>query len=254
MMNKKFRPVFASVAAIVASASWAANPGQLLISGPIESIDSSHNTVTVLGHSVTLAHVDSVQVGQLVRVYGSIGGGAALGTAQLQNLGTYANGYESLYLKGTVSAVTPSIARLRVGGAEVDYTALLANGRFAVPGVGTVVEIAGVLPSGHGLLLASSLRPVAGLGVTGSGAPAGVTGSGSAVGVTGSGAPAGVTGSGSAVGVTGSGAPAGVTGSGSAVGVTGSGAPAGVTGSGSAVGVTGSGAPAGITGSGAPAL
>jgi hypothetical protein len=249
-MSKKIGSIYATVAALLATTAWASNPSEMLLSGPIESVDGMRNTVTVLGHSVSLSHVDHLQVGQLVRVFGNLGGSAALGAAQLQNLGVFASGSEALYLKGRVTSVSPGLGRVTVGNAIVDYSALLAGGHFSVPGVGAIVEIVGTQPAGRGLVLASSLNTSHAVGVTGSGLTLGVTGSGLAEGVTGSGLTLGVTGSGRAVGVTGSGLTLGVTGSGLAEGVTGSGLTLGVTGSGRAVGVTGSGLTLGVTGSG----
>ena len=58
---------------------------------------------------------------------------------------------------GAVTTVDRNRGRLSLGGATVDYTALLGNTRFSAPKVGDVVRIVGTQPSGRDLILAGRI-------------------------------------------------------------------------------------------------
>jgi hypothetical protein len=234
---------------------------ELILSGPVESVDAASRSVTVLNHRISVSDISGIAVGTLVNVYGGLQKNSWISGAVIENLSRYASGSDQIFLKGAVSAVDPSTGRISVGGALVDYTALLAASRFQVPRIGATVEVSGTQPGNRGVVLAASLLEVnRTAGVVGSGATSsGVVGSGAtSSGVVGSGGTSsGVVGSGAASsGVVGSGAiSSGVVGSGAtSSGVVGSGATSsGVVGSGAtSSGVVGSGATSsGVVGSGA---
>src|SRR5882672_4071547 len=234
---------------------------ELVLSGPIESVDAASRSVTVLNHRISVVDVSGYGVGTLVNVYGGLQKNSAISNALVENLSRYASGSDQVFLKGAISAMDSSTGRISVGGALVDYTALLASSGFRVPRLGATVEVSGTQPGNRGVVLATRLLEVIhSAGVVGSGATSsGVVGSGAvSSGVVGSGATSsGVVGSGrTGSGVVGSGASSsGVVGSGAtSSGVVGSGAvSSGVVGSGrTGSGVVGSGASStGVVGRGA---
>ena len=259
---------FASVAALSINGAQGAShfpAGQmrfansnLLLRGPIESLDAGSSRILVLGQwiPVSATQLAASKIGQFVAVYGSLtsSGGYVVSALLHINSVRYVPGATSLYIKGLVSSADQSTGSLHIGSLSVDYSAALSEVNSLEIAKGEAVALRGWLYGGVSSFYAQSatvISPVrtASLGQTGSGAHSlGQTGSGAhSLGQTGSGAHSmGQTGSGAFVmGQTGSGAYSmGQTGSGAFVmGQTGSGAHSlGQTGSGArTMGQTGSG-------------
>ncbi len=261
-MKTKSLAILLGLLSAIGPAALIAGSGrvELILSGPVESVDAASRSVTVLNHRISVVDVSGFGVGTLVNVYGGLQKNSAVSNAVVENLSRYASGSDQVFLKGAISAMDSSTGRISVGGAVVDYTALLATSGFRVPRLGATVEVSGTQPGIRGAVLATRLLEVIhSAGVVGSGATSsGVVGSGVASsGVVGSGAvSSGVVGSGVvSSGVVGSGVvSSGVVGSGAtSSGVVGSGrGSTGVVGSGAvSSGVVGSGATSsGVVGSG----
>jgi hypothetical protein len=202
----------------------AAGRYELLLSGPVESVDRKANTINVVGHQIAVRDSAAFLPGYKINVFGGINAQGA-NAAIVQRTNAYAASGDRVMVTGKVTAIDSTRGRVLIDGANVDYTTLLARSDFSLPAVGDAVRVVGMQPAGKGTILASEMAAV---GVTGSSLlqAQGVTGSSQAVGVTGSSLlrALGVTGSSQAVGVTGSSLlqAQGVTGSSQAVGVTGS--------------------------------
>src|SRR5258706_9364650 len=251
-MKTKSLAILLGLLSAIGPAALIAGSGrvELILSGPVESVDAASRSVTVLNHRISVVDVSGFGVGTLVNVYGGLQKNSAVSHAVVEDLFRYASGSDQVFLKGAISAMDSSTGRISVGGAVVDYTALLATSGFRVPRLGATVEVSGTQPGIRGAVLATRLLEVIhSAGVVGSGATSsGVVGSGVAS--------SGVVGSGAvSSGVVGSGAvSSGVVGSGGvSSGVVGSGATSsGVVGRGrGSHGVVGSGgASSGVGGSG----
>jgi hypothetical protein len=211
---------------------------ELLLAGPVESVNLATNTITVLGHRIAINDASTILPGHKINVFGKIEFGGSTRAAIVQDTNTYAGSGDQVLLIGKVDRVDRASGRLLMGGASVDYTALLAQPRFALPAVGNAIRITGTQPYSKGVVLASEIAtPV---GVIGSTQAAGVIGSTQAAGVIASTRAAGVIGSTQVAGVIGSTRAAGVIGSTQAAGVIGSTHVAGVIGSTQSAGVIGS--------------
>ena len=247
----------------------------LLILGPVESVDPAKSQIQVLGQWIAHSNSQISQntVGHVLAVYGSVkaDGSFEVSAIREQSSIDYVPGANHLYLKAAVSAVDRVNATARIGALSISYSGALHSLVDEDLAVGAVASFSGLQYGANNKLYADNIlvHQASTLGQTGSGLKAsGQTGSGfQALGQTGSGIKAsGQTGSGfQALGQTGSGLKAsGQTGSGfQALGQTGSGLKAsgqtgsgikasGQTGSGfQAMGQTGSGSrPSGQTGSG----
>jgi hypothetical protein len=220
METKKFALATSIALALAATLAVSANARyELLLSGPVESVDRMGNAITVLGHRLTVRDVSAMALGHKVNVFGLIALGGSVSAKLVQNTSAYAASGDQVLIVGRVNAVDQSRGRLIIDGATVDYTALLARPGSAVPAVGDTVRVLGTQPLGRGVVLA--LEMAAHNGVSGSSGALGVSGSSSALGVSGSSSALGVSGSSSALGVSGSSSALGVSGSSSALGVSG---------------------------------
>jgi hypothetical protein len=229
------------------------NRHELVLSGAVESVDRTTNTVSVLGNRFVVRNASALNVGKIVNVFGRIGA-PSFGLSTISDTGVYSSGADSVLIRGRVTALDVATGRVQIDGSAVDYTALLADSSFVVPTLGGVFEVVGVQPRGRGSVLASSIARLT-ENANGTYVAAGITGVGlvSSQGITGVGAAkaAGITGVGLVrnQGITGVGAAR-------AVGITGVGLVRGqgITGVGlvSSQGITGVGAAkvAGITGVG----
>jgi hypothetical protein len=259
-MNKKILSGLAIPLLIVVSTEALPAGGklELLISGPVESIDVSSGTVTVLNRRVLATNASDVEIGSLVNVFGRLGNDGAVSGAVLENLANYNLGSDQLYLKGKVTGLSVNVGRVFVDGAIVDYTALLSDSTFRLPRLGDTVEVTGTQPAFRGVILGSSIRPSMGAaGVVSTGIkPSGVVSTGSPLGVVSTGIkPSGVVSTGSPLGVVSTGIkPSGVVSTGSPLGVVSTGIkPSGVVSTGSPLGVVSTGIkPSGVVSTGSP--
>ena len=179
---------------------------ELLLAGPVESVDYTANAVTVLGHRLSVRDVSAIALGHRVNVFGLIAVGGSVSPTIVQDTRVYAASGDQVLIVGKVNAIDQRTGRLIIDGAIVDYTAMLARPRFAVPAVGDSVRVLGTQPLVRGVVLAFEMATRNGvsgssssLGVSGSSSPLGVSGSSSPLGVSGSSNPLGVSGSGSGV-------------------------------------------------------
>jgi hypothetical protein len=240
MKTRTFSAIPVAVLAIWSTRSIAAS--ELLISGPVDSVDASSNVVTILGHQVHAANSSAVGIGSLVNVYGSIGKGGAISGAVLKDLAKIGSGSDQLYIKGHVTGLSAGIGRFVIGGAVVDYTALLSNSKFRVPMLGDTVVVTGTQPTARGVILGTSVTLAA--------STAGVVSTGDALGVVSTGDKLGVVSTGDALGVVSTGDKLGVVSTGDALGVVSTGDKLGVVSTGDALGVVSTGDALGVVSTG----
>jgi hypothetical protein len=206
--------------------------GDVVAIGPLELVEAT--SVTVLGHSYRIDDTAGLVTGDKVAVHGSLQPDGSVADAWAESLGAYSAGSDRVFETGVVTGVNESFGRLSIGDSKVDYTAALSEPGSTVPAVGEMVAITGTQPALGGVILGTTTNAgtpdvqvaLAGTGIRGGMAVAGITGTSRAT--------AGITGTSSATkGITGtSSATKGITGTSSATkGITGtSRVTAGITG------------------------
>ena len=220
----KIRKLVALAAAFVAMSatqiSSANGDLELIFSGSVDSVDAHSNALSVLNHQVIARGSSLVEVGAFVNVYGRLQPNGTISGAIVEKVSDYATGANTIYLKGSVTSVSAQIGRLSVGGAVVDYTALLSDSSFQLPQSGETIVIVGTQPSSRGVVLASNLFSRARqAGVIQTGNAAGVIQTGNSLGVIQTGSAAGVIQTGDKLGVIQTGSAAGVIQTGDTMGV-----------------------------------
>ncbi|MBS0380091.1 MAG: hypothetical protein JSS29_16545 [Proteobacteria bacterium] len=195
---------------------------ELLLIGPVESVDAVSQSATVLGQKIVSSSAAVLKVGDSVSVYGSLNSDGSIAVSHVQLRGPYVAGASQVLLTGFVQKVDSSVGRSVVGGVAVDLTpsiVALANS----PEIGARAQISGIQPVARGVVLVN--------GISGGGAAvSGISGGGAAVsGISGGGAAVnglivgrhtnGISGGGAAVsGISGGGAAVnGISGGGAAV-------------------------------------
>ena len=214
----------------------------LVLKGPVESIDRTAKTVTVLGQRISVPSTGELAVGSVVNVYGRLETTGRISSVAVEDLALNASGADALYLKGVVTAVFAETGHARVGGTDVDYTALLSTSSFRVPVAGEIAEFRGTVPRTGGVFLAAA--------VIGTGQAQAVIGTGQAKAVIGTGQAQAVIGTGQAQAVIGTGQAKAVIGTGQAQAVIGTGQAKAVIGTGQAQAVIGTGQAQAVIGTG----
>ena len=145
--------------AVAIAAAWvSANAGsgrELLFSAPIQKLDRGTETVTVLGRTFH-AQTAQLNVGEVVKVYGTLEKDGSVGDALVQGTNTFGANGDSVFLKGVVTNSDPALGRIEVDGLTVDYTSQLGNSQFVVPAPGDVIALSGMQPTNQDLLVASA--------------------------------------------------------------------------------------------------
>src|SRR5438874_2930688 len=228
-----------TAAASTGLAGVGASDGELLVIGPVESVNAADSTATILGQRVHTPAIDAIAVGNTVAVFGTARADGTIEASAIQSRGIYVPGATSIFVSGTVQRAEPALGRVVVRRVTVDLASAMSYGMLS-PAVGSKLAISGTQPVSRGLVLVSGTRASVG-GIAGTGSSVnGIAGTGSSVG--------GIAGTGSSVG--------GIAGTGSSVnGIAGTGSSAGgIAGTGSSVGgIAGTGATVnGIAGTGLP--
>ena len=175
---------------------------ELLLIGPVEAVDVASKTAVVLGQKLPFAGAESLSIGEMVAVYGAMRTDGALAVSSVQRRGSYVAGASLVYLSGIVQKVEPSVGRAVVNGVSIDLTPMMVNQEIS-PSIGSKLQVLGVQPVGHGVVLVNGISGggAAANGISGGGAAAnGISGGGAAAnGISGGGAAAnGISGGGAA--------------------------------------------------------
>jgi hypothetical protein len=234
------------------SAGVGSRSAELLVIGPVESINVVARTATILGQRVHTAMVDALAVGDAVAVFGTARADGTIEASAIQLRGIYVPGATSIFVSGTVQRAEPAVGRVVVNGVTVDLTSAMSHGIFS-PAVGSRLAVSGTQPVNRGVVLVNGIAGTGSPnGIAGTGSPNGIAGTGSPNGIAGTGSPNGIAGTGSPNGIAGTGSPNGIAGTGSPNGIAGTGSPNGIAGTGSPNGIAGTGSPNGIAGTGSP--
>ena len=197
-----------TAAASTGSAGVGGSSGELLVMGPVESINAADSTATILGQRVHTAMVDRIAVGDAVAVFGTARADGTIEASAIQLRGIYVPGATAIFVSGMVQRAEPALGRVVVNGVTVDLTSAMSHGMFS-PAVGSSLAISGTQPVSRGLVLVSG-TPSSVQGIAGTGAAVnGIAGTGAAInGIAGTGAAVnGIAGTGAAVnGIAGTGA------------------------------------------------
>jgi hypothetical protein len=185
--------VFAAIAATASTAEEARGGPELLVIGPVESVDVSTHSATVLGQRVTLTNVASLDVHNALAVFGFWRADGTIQATVVRDEGPYVAGATTVFLSGAVQRAEPSIGHAVVSGIRVDLTPAMASGAVA-PAVGSKLAVRGIQAISRGVVTIDGIvgSGATANGIVGSGATAnGIVGSGyRANGIVGSGATA----------------------------------------------------------------
>lgn len=168
MKAKTMRYALGVVSVLIASVAGAQNNYAL---GPVES-QNSKTDVVVLGQRFAIDSATRCSYGGKVvskqsctallsrYAYAVVEGDSKiLGRAAVITVFpfSYVSGASTVMVGARVTAVSPEIGVVRLGGLVVDNTSLLASGPLSLT-VGAYLEIAGTQPASQGVLLADGLR------------------------------------------------------------------------------------------------
>src|ERR1700687_3806844 len=137
------------------------NSAELLVIGPVESLNAADRTATILGQRVHTAMVDALAVGNAVAVFGTARADGTIEASAVQLRGSYVPGATSIFVSGTVQRAEPALGRVVVNGVTVDLTSAVSHGMMS-PAVGSKLAISGTQPVGRGLVLVNG---IAGTGI-----------------------------------------------------------------------------------------
>src|SRR5205814_4955836 len=73
-------------------AGTAGSAGQLLVVGPVETVDLANSTATVLGQRVYTTSLSGLTVGSEAAVFGTAGGDGSIRASSIQSRGLYVPG------------------------------------------------------------------------------------------------------------------------------------------------------------------
>ena len=218
-------------AAATASSDVAVGRYELVLSGPVESVDRATNSITVLGHKFTTRDVSATALGRKINVYRSLEADRSLGSAILQYTPEYASSSDRVLVVGRVDAIDRGRGHVLVEGALVDYNSLLANATFSLPKLGAMIEVVGTQPGRTGIVLAGAISsafsaPSSGqaVGTSSGGHAVGTSSGGHAVGTSSGGHAVGTSSGGQALGTSSGGQALGTSSGGQAVGTSSGGA------------------------------
>jgi hypothetical protein len=129
----------------------------LLLEGPVESINQKNGTAVVLGQKLSITLPEGVAVGDGVSVYGTMRDDGTFTISKITNQNSYVAGASHVVLTAIVQQVHGSIGRAKVGGVDVDLTSISStDGSLSVTS-GSVVQISGIQPTSHGVVLANAI-------------------------------------------------------------------------------------------------
>ena len=127
--------------------------------GVVETADRVSSAIVVSGQTVhltsgtKLSSTGSAQValpakGSLVAVYGSVNSDGTITASQISLVGSsYVAGATTLYVRGIVKSVNPTLARAQVGSLWIDYSASLYAPSGAPIAAGSIAEFSGLQTS-----------------------------------------------------------------------------------------------------------
>jgi hypothetical protein len=144
---------FAAICGTFVGVAYANSDTELLLSAPIEQLDRTSDTVTVLGQKFH-AQTSQLSVGEVVHVYGVLSKDGSIGNSVVQGTETYGANGDAVFVKGVVTGIDTLLGHAQVNGMTIDYTPELANPGFTGPSIGDVIAVAAAQPLSKGVLMA----------------------------------------------------------------------------------------------------
>src|SRR5580692_2529919 len=129
---------------------------QLLVIGPIESIDVDAKTVVVLGQQLAAPNLDGLAVGDSAAIFGKLRNDGAILVSAIQDRGPYVAGANGVLISGVVQKTDSLNGRAVVNGVAIDLTPIMAQGVFS-PVAGSKLQIAGTQPLSRGVVVANGI-------------------------------------------------------------------------------------------------
>ncbi len=145
--------IWIGVGALLLTTSGIVSGRELLLSGPVETVDHAAGKVTVLGHEFSTTA--TLSVGEVASIYGTIGKDGTFTDVVVQGDGTFATTSDPIFIKGIVASVDTINATATVSGVTVDYAAALGDAAFSSPTVGDPLAVAGIQGIQKGSVVAS---------------------------------------------------------------------------------------------------
>jgi hypothetical protein len=167
-MNKNIskKLAFGLLTSLACSLAYAQN-GEVV--GPVEFISSDQTRMSVLGQSFVVdaktrispvgvrpSQMPALEVGALVTVELESTTQLARATSVVVARSSYVPGATPVLIVGTVRYVSPSLAKLWVGGLEIDFSSVSPEVASAIR-IGSLVEVYGIQPSPNGLVIGQTV-------------------------------------------------------------------------------------------------
>jgi hypothetical protein len=127
---------------------------QLILAGPVASIDFENGTFSSLGQNVAMAGsiINSLKEGDFVAVSGSIAGAGLINADNVVLTGIqYVPGATEVFVTGIPTSVNYSLGTAEIGGLNVNYTSSLGGDGFE--GIGAAITVIGTQPMIGGVML-----------------------------------------------------------------------------------------------------
>jgi hypothetical protein len=227
---------------------------ELKVVGDLERVDLSSGTLLVAGQHVSIAAdtafsyngisikdngraLRMIQPGDLLVVSGPLDA-PARSVNRLEE--AYVAGATVVFVRAKVLAVQQYLGRAKVDELSVDLTPAMSDPQYVNVEAGTIIEAAGIRPTAHGLLLATSV----------SARSASIVGTGGAQSIVGTGGPNSIVGTGGPNSIVGTGGPNSIVGTGGPNSIVGTGGPNSIVGTGGPNSIVGTGGPNSIVGTG----
>jgi len=145
--------LISALGATAVTCAFADSGRELLFSAPIQQLDRTIGTVTLLGQTFHTT-ADQLSIGQVVNVYGVLNKDGSISEALVQPTATYGANGDPVFVKGVVTNADSILGRVEVDGMSIDYTSQLAKPGFNAPSPGDVIAIAAAQPAQKGTLVA----------------------------------------------------------------------------------------------------
>jgi hypothetical protein len=127
----------------------------VVLIGPIDSIDQENGSMTVLGQTISInesTQLAEVENGQMVAVSGMAFDKGYIASSVVGLPTAYVPGVTKVFLSGIVSEIRLEVGQLTIGGIQVDLNALDSNMKHNVK-IGDYVRFSGSQPQPDGVLL-----------------------------------------------------------------------------------------------------
>jgi len=131
----------------------------LLLLGPVESLNLPESRIQILGQWVTVPSIrSSISVGELFAVYGEVASDGTYKVSAVSDLDStpYVAGATKLFLRGVITSIKTNTGTLSIGSYSVNYAGALHTLSADTLAVGGVVSFSGLAFTESSALFADS--------------------------------------------------------------------------------------------------